>query len=146
MSKPNRKVIRLQQMRAQIAQTAGLKYVDVVFELPLVGDQPIGAVPEERTVSFLTQDHWPIEVVESVEQDGGNTNLSVLRKIATPAEAFDQLVKTAQLTVGELKAIIEELDGEAGTDQGEGSGSSPSSVSTPGASAPTSSATTPAAA
>ncbi|MFE9850347.1 hypothetical protein ACFYPN_16255 [Streptomyces sp. NPDC005576] len=146
MSKPNRKVIRLQQMRAQIAQTAGLKYVDVIFEMPLIGDQPEGAVPEERTCSFLTQDHWPIDVIESVEGDAGNTNLSVLRKVASPPEAFDDLVKVAQLTVGELKAIIDEMGEEAGTDQGEGFGSSSSSESTQGPSVPTSSGTTPVAA
>ncbi|MEU0991269.1 hypothetical protein [Streptomyces sp. NPDC005953] len=146
MSKPNRKVIRLQQMRAQIAQSANLKWVDVVFELPLTGDQPEGAVPQERTCSFLTQDYWPIDVVRSVEEESGDTNLSVLRKIASPPEAFDELVKVAQLTVGELKELVDELSGEAGTTQGEGSGSSSSSESTPEPSAPTSSATTPAAA
>ncbi|MBL3664534.1 hypothetical protein JL475_00540 [Streptomyces sp. M2CJ-2] len=140
MSKPNRKVIRLQQMRAQIAEAAGIKYVDLVFEVP-------GSLPEtseERVCSFLTQDFWPVEVIRSVEEDGENANLDVLRKVASPPEAFDELVKTAQLTVGELKELIEELSKEAGTEQGEGSGSSSSSTSTQEPSAPTSSATTPA--
>ena len=143
MSKPNRKVIRLQQMRAQVAQAAGIKYVDVVFELPLTGDQPEGAVPEERVCSFLVQDFWPVDVVRSVEQDGDNTNLDVLRRVASPPEAFDDLIKVAQLTVGELKQLVEELGQEAGTEPGEGSGSSTSSRSTPEPSEPTSSATTP---
>lgn len=144
MSKPNRKVIRLQQMRAQVAQAAGVKYVDVVFDLPLTGDQPEGAVPDERVCSFLTQDYWPVDVVRSVEADGDSTNLDVLRKVASPPEAFDDLIRVAQLTVGELKALVEELSQEAGTEPGEGSGSSNSSRSTPEASAPTYSATTPA--
>jgi hypothetical protein len=142
VSKPNRKTIRLQQMRAQIAQTAGLKYVDLVFEVP-------GSLPEtseERVCSFLTQDYWPVDVVRSVEEDGENTNLDVLRKVASPPEAFDDLVRVAQLTVGELKRLLEELGDEAGTEPGEGSGSSDSSRSTPEPSEPTSSATTPAAA
>ncbi|MGV9278052.1 hypothetical protein [Streptomyces griseosporeus] len=141
MSKPNRKVIRLQQMRAQVAQAAGIKWVDVVFDVP-------GSLPdttEERTCSFLTQDFWPVDIVRTVEAEG-NANIEVLRKVATPPEAFDALVSVAQLTVGELKELIEELGQEAGTDQGEGSGSSPSSKSIPEPSEPTSSATTPAAA
>lgn len=141
MSKPNRKVIRLQQMRAQIAQAAGIKYVDLVFEVP--GE--IEGTYSEKVCSFLVQDYWPLEVIEAVEAEDGNANLSILRKMASPPEAFDALVKSAQLTVGELKEIISELSKEAGTDEGEGSGSSVSSESTPGASAPTSSATTPAA-
>lgn len=137
MSKPNRKVIRLQQMRAQRSQVAKTQFVDVVFE----NEHGV-----EETCSFPVQDNWPLEVIEEVEEKGGNANLNVLREIARPKEAFDRLVKVAHLTVGELKDIIEEMDGEAGTDQGEGSGSSPSSESTPEPSAPTSSATTPAAA
>jgi hypothetical protein len=124
MSKPNRKVIRLQQMRAQIAAAAGIKWVDVVFDVP-------GSLPdttEERTCSFLTQDYWPVDVVRSVEQDGDNTNLDVLKKVASPPEAFDDLVRVAQLTVGELKQLIAELGEEAEPSE------------------PTSSATTPAAA
>lgn len=137
MSKPNRKIVRLQQMRAQRASAAGLKYVVVVFE---------NEAGSEETCTLLTQDNWPIEVVEEAQASGGNANINVLREIASPPEAFDRLVKVAKLTVGELRDLIEEMDGEAGTDQGEDSGSSPSSESTPEPSAPTSSATTPAAA
>ncbi|MFG3136131.1 hypothetical protein ACGFZA_07895 [Streptomyces sp. NPDC048211] len=137
MSKPNRKVVRLQQMRAQRAAVAKTQYVDVVFEN---GDGV------EETCTFPVQDNWPLEIIEEVEEKGGNANINVLREIATPPEAFDRLVKVAHLTVGELKQIIEEMDGEAGTDQGEDSGSSPFSASTPEPSAPTSSATTQAAA
>ena len=146
MSKPNRKVIRLQQMRAQRAQAAGIKYVDLVFEIPLTGDQPEGAVPEERVCSFLTRDYWPLEIVERVEEAEGDQNINVLRQIATPAGAFDDLVKVAKLTVGELMELLEELQKEAGTEPGEDSGSSTSSESTREPSGPTSSGTTPAAA
>lgn len=135
MTKPNRKVLRLQQMRAQQAEAAKTQFVDLVFER---------ADGVEETVSFPTPDHWPIEVIEAVEEKGGNANLGVLREIASPPDAFDRLVKEAHLTVGELTELIRAMDEEAGTDQGEGFGSSTSSVSTPGASAPTSSATTPA--
>ncbi|MCX5145082.1 hypothetical protein [Streptomyces sp. NBC_00338] len=137
MSKPNRKVVRLQQMRAQRAAVAKTQFVDVVFE---------NADGVEETCTFPVQDNWPLEVIEEVEEKGGNANINVLRQIATPPEAFDRLIKVAHLTVGELKDIIEEMDGEAGTDQGEGSGSSSSSESTPEPSVPTSSATTQAAA
>lgn len=137
MSKPNRKVVRLEQMRAQRATVAKTQFVDVVFE---------NADGAEETCTFPVQDNWPLEVIEEVEEKGGNANINVLRQIATPPEAFDRLVKVAHLTVGELKDIIEAMDGEAGTDQGEDFGSSPSSESTPEPSAPTSSATTPAAA
>ncbi|WP_405699073.1 hypothetical protein OG209_05130 [Streptomyces sp. NBC_01383] len=137
MSKPNRKVVRLQQMRAQRASVAKVQFVDVVFE----NDEGV-----EETCTFPVQDNWPLEVIEEVEEKGGNANLNVLREIARPQDAFDRLVKVAHLTVGELKEIIEEMDGEAGTTQGEGSGSSTSSESTQGPSAPTFSATTPAAA
>nr|WP_203635201.1 hypothetical protein [Streptomyces sp. SID10815] len=122
-------------MRAQQAQAAKLKYVDIIFE-----DEE-GA---DETCSFLTQDYWPLEVVKEAQKSDGDANINVMRQIAQPPEAFDRLVEVAKLTVGELKAIIEEMDGEVGTDEGEGSGSSVSSTSTPGASAPTSSATTPA--
>ena len=139
MSKPNRKVIRLQQMRAQRAQTAGVKHVDLVFEVP--GDDE--HTMKERVCSFLTRDFWPVEVVESVDEAGGNQNINVLKQIATPPGAFDELVKVAKLTLGELIEILEELQDEAGTDAGEDSGSSSSSVSTQEPSAPTSSASTP---
>ncbi|MFD8545659.1 hypothetical protein [Streptomyces sp. NPDC059649] len=135
MSKPNRKVLRLQQMRAQRAEAAKTQFVDLVFER---------ADGVEETVSFPTPDYWPVEVIEAVEEKGGNANIAVLREIATPPEAFDRLVKEAHLTVGELTELIEEMGEVAGTNQGEGSGSSISSVSTPGASEPTFSATTPA--
>ncbi|MFD3520409.1 hypothetical protein [Streptomyces sp. NPDC058653] len=137
MGKPNRKVIRLQQMRAQRASAAKVQFVDVVFE---------NADGVEETCTFPVQDNWPLEVIEQVEEQGGNANLNVLREIARPVEAFDRLVKVAHLTVGELKEIIEQMDGEAGTDTGEDSSSSPSSESTQEPSEPTSSATTPAAA
>ncbi|WP_329376029.1 hypothetical protein [Streptomyces sp. NBC_01483] len=137
MSKPNRKVVRLQQMRVQRAAAAKVQFVDIVFE---------NADGAEEVCTFPVQDDWPLEVIEEVEEKGGNANLNVLRELARPKDAFDRLVTVAKLTVGELKALIEEMDGEAGTSQGEDSGSSPSSESTPGASEPTSSATTPAAA
>ncbi|WP_327335847.1 hypothetical protein OG384_04235 [Streptomyces sp. NBC_01324] len=137
MSKPNRKIVRLQQMRAQRASVAKTQFVDVVFE---------NADGVEEVCTFPVQDNWPLEVIEEVEEKGGNANINVLRTIATPPEAFDRLIKVAHLTVGELKDIIEAMDGEAGTDQGEDSGSSPSSESTPEPSVPTSSATTPVAA
>ncbi|MGW2113800.1 hypothetical protein [Streptomyces zhihengii] len=146
MSKPNRKIVRLQQMRAQVAQASGIKWVDVEYEIPLVGDQPEGVVPEVRTCSLLTQDYWPVEVVRAAEAEGESGNLDVLRRIASSPEAFDELVKVGQLTVGELKQLVEELSGETGTTAGEESGSSSSSRSTQEPSAPTSSATTPAAA
>ncbi|WP_145503135.1 hypothetical protein [Streptomyces sp. CFMR 7] len=137
MSKPNRKVIRLQQMRAQRASVEKLQFLDVVFE---------NADGVEETCSFPVQDNWPLEVIEEVEEKGGNANLNVLREIAQPKEAFDRLVTVAKLTVGELKDILDEMNEEAGTTQGEGSGSSNSSESTQEPSVPTSSGTTPAAA
>ncbi|MFD8771454.1 hypothetical protein [Streptomyces sp. NPDC059916] len=137
MSKPNRKVVRLQQMRAQRAAAAKVQFVDIVFE---------NEHGQEETCSLPTQDDWPVEVIEEVQEKGGDANIGLLRQVAVPPESFDRLVKIGKLTVGELKELIEQLDEEAGTDQGEGSGSSPSSESTPEPSEPTSSATTPAAA
>ena len=137
MSKPNRKVVRLQQMRAQRASAAKVQFVDIIF------DNEQG---QEETCSFPVQDDWPLEVIEEVEEKGGNANLNVLRELARPKESFDRLVKVAKLTVGELKDLIDEMGDEAGTSPGEDSGSSPSSESIPEPSAPTSSATTPAAA
>ncbi|MFD3740471.1 hypothetical protein [Streptomyces sp. NPDC058629] len=133
MSKPNRKVIRLQQMRAQRASAQKLQFLDVIFE---------NADGVEETCSFPVQDNWPLEVIEEVEEKGGNANINVLRGIARPKEAFDRLVSVAKLTVGELKDILDEMNEEAGTTQGEGSGSSSSSESTPEPSEPISSATT----
>ncbi|MFB7707881.1 hypothetical protein [Streptomyces sp. NPDC056105] len=137
MSKPNRKIVRLQQMRAQRAAAAKTQFVDIVFE---------NEHGQEETCSLPTQDDWPVEVIEEVQEKGGDANIGLLRQVAVPPESFDRLVKVGKLTVGELKELIEQLDEEAGTDQGEGSGSSPSSESTPEPSEPTSSATTPAAA
>lgn len=137
MSKPNRKVIRLQQMRAQRTQAAGVQFVDIYFE----NENGV-----EEVCTLPTQDDWPIEVIEEVQEKGGDANIGLLRELALPPESFDRLVKVGKLTVGELKKIVEDLSDEAGTTEGEGSGSSTSSESTPGASAPTSSATTPAAA
>jgi len=142
MSKPNRKVVRLPPMRAQQAQAAGIKHIDLVYEVP--GEAPGTVI--EKTCSFLTQDYWPVKVVRAVGEEGGAEQIDVLRKVATPPEAFDELIDVVGLTVAELKDLIEELQQEAGTDEGEGSGSSSSSTSTQEPSAPTSSATTPAAA
>lgn len=137
MSKPNRKIVRLQQMRAQRAAAAKVQFVDIYFE---------NADGIEEVCTLPTQDDWPVEVIEEVQEKGGNANIGIFRELAQPPESFDRLVKVGKLTVGELTAIIEELDEEAGTEQGEGSGSSTSSESTQEPSAPTSSATTPAAA
>lgn len=142
MSKPNRKIVRLQQMRAQQAEAAGIKWVDVVYEAP--GDAPDTFV--EKTCSFLKQDYWPVEVVRDVQSATESDQFALLEKVASPPEAFKELVSVAQLTVGELKELIEELGNEEGTNEGEGSGSSSSSTSTQEPSAPTYSATTPAAA
>lgn len=137
MSKPNRKVVRLQQMRAQRVQAAGVQFVDIYFE---------NEAGVEEVCTLPTQDDWPVEVIEEVQEKGGDANIGLLRELALPPESFDRLVKVGKLTVGELKQIVDQLSDEAGTTEGEDSGSSPSSESTPGASAPTSSATTPAAA
>lgn len=133
MSKPNRKVIRLQQMRAQRAQAAKTQFVDIYFE----NENGV-----EEVCTLPTQDDWPVEVIEEVQEKGGDANIGLLRELALPPESFDRLVKVGKLTVGELREIVEDLSDEAGTTEGEGSGSSTSSESTPGASAPTSSATT----
>ncbi|MFI9598938.1 hypothetical protein ACIHCX_03485 [Streptomyces sp. NPDC052043] len=136
MSKPNRKVIRLQQMRAQRASAGKVQFVDVIFE---------NEHGQEETCTLPTQDDWPVEVIEELEEKGGNANIGLLRQVAVPKDAFDRLVKVAKLTVGELKAIVEDLSDEAGTDEGEGGGSSTSSETTREPSGQTSSATTPAA-
>lgn len=130
----NRKIVRLQQMRAQRAAAAKTQFVDVFFE---------NAAGVEERVTFPTQDDWPVRIVEEVEGKSGNANIAVLREIASPPEAFDRLVREAGLTIGELTALIEEMSGEAGTTPGEGGGSSESSESTQEPSEPTSSATTP---
>ena len=135
MSKPSRKTIRLQQMRAQRAQAAKLAFVDLIFER---------ADGTEETVTFPTPDNWPVELFEKTKSKDDDGNLAALREVASPQDAFDRLLNVAKLTFGELSDLITEMSEEAGTDQGEDSGSSTSSESTPGASAPTSSATTPA--
>ncbi|MFJ9037994.1 hypothetical protein ACIRF8_15545 [Streptomyces sp. NPDC102406] len=137
MSKPNRKIVRLQQMRAQRASAAKTQFVDIYFE---------NAEGVEEVCTLPTQDDWPVEVIEEVQEKGGNANIGLLRELAKPPESFDRLVKVGKLTVGELADILEQLTDEAGTSEGEGSGSSSSSASTQEPSAPTSSATTPAAA
>ncbi|MGW0583080.1 hypothetical protein ACWD25_45830 [Streptomyces sp. NPDC002920] len=137
MSKPNRKVVRLQQMRVQRAQAAKTQFVDIYFE---------NETGVEEVCTLPTQDDWPVEVIEEVQEKGGDANIGLLRELALPPESFDRLVKVGKLTVGELKEIVDTLSDEAGTTEGEGSGSSTSSETTPGASEPTSSGTTPAAA
>lgn len=114
MSKPNRKRMRLSEMRAQQTAAAKVTHLDLDFET---------ADGKEHTCSFLAQDLWPIELIEEVQAKGGDANIAILREIASPAEEFDVLVREMKLTVGELKEIIGELDGEAGTTAGEGSGS-----------------------
>ncbi|MGW0920082.1 hypothetical protein ACWD3J_13830 [Streptomyces sp. NPDC002755] len=137
MSKPNRKIVRLQQMRAQRVAAAKTQFVDIYFE----NEEGV-----EEVCTLPTQDDWPIEIIEEVQEKGGDANIGLLRELALPPESFDRLVKVGKLTVGELKDIVDQLSDEAGTTEGEGSGSSTSSGSTQEPSAPTSSATTPAAA
>ena len=133
MSKPNRKVIRLQEMRAQRQAAAKVQFVDIYF----ANEQGV-----DEVCTLPTQDDWPVEVIEEVQEKGGDANIGLLRELARPPESFDRLVKVGKLTVGELKEIVDGLSDEAGTTEGEGSGSSNSSASTQEPSAPTSSATT----
>lgn len=114
MSKPNRKRLRLTEMRAQRAAAAGITHLDLVFD---------AADGTEHTCSFLSQDLWPVEVVEEVQARGENASIGILRQIAEPADEFQLLVSDARLTVGELKDILLALQEEAGTTAGEGSGS-----------------------
>lgn len=114
MSKPNRKRMRLSEMRAQQATAAGITHIDLEFETD---------DGKEHVVAFLAQDLWPVEVVEEVQSKGGNAEVAILRQIASPPEEFDLLIKEMQFTVGELKQVINQLNEEAGTTAGEGSGS-----------------------
>lgn len=114
MSKPNRKRMRLSEMRAQKAQAAGITHVDLEFET---------ADGKEHVCAFLAQDLWPVELVEEVQSKGGDANIAILRDIASPPEEFNLLVREMKLTIGELKEILTELAEEAGTTAGEGSGS-----------------------
>lgn len=114
MSKPNRKRIRLSEIRNRLAAAATVTHLDLEFEAT------DGA---EHVVSFLAQDLWPVEVVEEVQARGDNASISILREIATPADEFQLLVSDARLTVGELKEILKDLQEEASTTAGEGTGS-----------------------
>lgn len=132
MSKPNRKRIKLETVRAQRLEAQGDKYVEVEFE---------DSDGEDQVVRFLRQSWWPLPLMKQLtglsklaDQDGEldgsevmsglDSSIDVLRKVAHDKRLFDQLHE--QLTVGDFNDIMELVteDEENGVDEGESSSSS----------------------
>lgn len=134
MSKPNRKRLKLETVRAQRLEAQGDKYCEVEFQ---------DAEGEEQVVRLLRQSWWPLPLMKELsglsklaEADGElegaevlsglETSIDVLRKVAhvNDKDAFEQLV--ADMTVGDFNAVMELVtsEDETGVAQGESSGSS----------------------
>jgi hypothetical protein len=128
MSKPNRKRLKLETVRAQRLEATGDKFVEVIFE-DTDGD--------EQTVRFLRQSWWPLALMRELTNVAPQTpeeeaeplsaldrSLSVLRKAAHDKPMFDKL--SEQLTIGDFNAVMELInsDDEDGVSQGESSSSS----------------------
>nr|WTB31174.1 hypothetical protein OG781_18280 [Streptomyces sp. NBC_00830] len=131
MSKPNRKRLKLETVRAQRMEAHGDKYVEVEFE---------DAEGEEQVVRFLRQSWWPLPLMKQLSGLESLANadhdledaevssfldraLSVLRVVSHDKGLFDQL--HGQLTVADFNDIMELVTGD--DENGVDAGKSPSS-------------------
>ncbi|MFF3558973.1 hypothetical protein ACFYXS_02875 [Streptomyces sp. NPDC002574] len=132
MSKPNRKRLKLETIRAQRLEAEGDKYVEIEFE-----DEQ----GDEQVVRLLRQTWWPLPLMKQltslralVKEDGTvdddqamsgiERTVAVLRQTANDKALFDQLATT--LTVGDFQDIMELItsEDEGGMDEGKSGSSS----------------------
>lgn len=115
MSKPNRKRLNLETLRAQRLEASGSKY----FELE---------IDDERLIKFLLRSWWPMdeikraaELQKSAEDGDLEPMIEILRNAANDKEVFDDFRK--QMTYGDFEDIFREVLAD-GLSEGESSSSS----------------------
>jgi hypothetical protein len=132
MSKPNRKRLHLETLRAQRLEAQGDKFVEIEF-----GDEH----GDEQVVRLLRQTWWPLPLMKQlsglsklVKEDGSvddeealsgiDRTVFVLRQTANDKDLFDQLA--AILTVGDFEDVMKLVAGEeeGGMDEGKSDSSS----------------------
>jgi hypothetical protein len=110
MSKPNRKRINLETLRAQRLEATGTKELEVVLD-------------DEKFV-FPLAAWWPVTVLKKIRalQDGED-DVTTLLALISSQEQVDRLLELG-LTVGDLKDISDALNEDAGVSPGESTSSS----------------------
>ncbi|MDC2953389.1 hypothetical protein PO587_02845 [Streptomyces gilvifuscus] len=115
MSKPNRKRLNLETLRAQRLEASGSKYVELEID-------------DERVIKFLLRSWWPMDQVKraaafqkSAEDGDLEPMITVLRDACDDEDLFDDFRK--QMTYGDFEDIFKEVL-EDGLSEGESSSSS----------------------
>ncbi|MDX3712730.1 hypothetical protein PV733_28085 [Streptomyces europaeiscabiei] len=111
MSKPNRKRIHLETLRAQRLEAQGSKEIEVELD-------------DEKFV-FLRASWWPMGLVKQIralEKDESADNTDVLALLSSK-EQVDRLLELG-LTLGDFSDIMEAIQEDAGVKPGESTSSS----------------------
>ncbi|MEV5472961.1 hypothetical protein AB0L66_11465 [Streptomyces sp. NPDC052207] len=111
MSKPNRKRLNLETLRAQRLEAQGDKYVEVELE--------------DEKFTFLRASWWPMTLLKQIralEKDDDSDDMQVLALICGQ-EQVDHLIELG-LNVGDFKDIFTAIQEDAGVTPGESKSSS----------------------
>ncbi|MFG2380557.1 hypothetical protein [Streptomyces avermitilis] len=110
MSKPNRKRLNLETLRAQRLEAQGTKEIEVELD-------------DEKFV-FPLATWWPMKVVKRIRalKDGEDDVTRVLALISSE-EQVDRLLELG-LNLGDFQDIMEAINEDAGVEPGESSSSS----------------------
>ncbi|MEU5030168.1 hypothetical protein [Streptomyces milbemycinicus] len=110
MSKPNRKRLNLETLRAQRLEAQGTKELEVVLD-------------DEKFV-FPLATWWPMTAVKEIRalKDGEHDVTKVLEIISTK-EQVDRLLELG-MTLGDFQDIMNAINEDAGVEPGESTSSS----------------------
>ncbi|WP_328981775.1 hypothetical protein OG258_19975 [Streptomyces mirabilis] len=110
MSKPNRKRVNLETLRAQRLEAQGTKEIEVLLD-------------DEKFV-FPLAAWWPMKVVKQIRalKDGEDDVTRVLALISSE-EQVDRLLELG-MTLGDFQDIMEAINEDAGVDEGKSNSSS----------------------
>ncbi|MFD4523248.1 hypothetical protein ACFWP7_04800 [Streptomyces sp. NPDC058470] len=109
MSKPNRKRLHLETLRAQRLGAQGTKEIEVELD-------------DEKFV-FPLSAWWPMTVVKKIRALKDNADATQVLALISSQEQVDKLMELG-LTLGDFQDIMEALNEDAGVGPGESTSSS----------------------
>ncbi|MCX5234447.1 hypothetical protein OG824_04260 [Streptomyces prunicolor] len=109
MSKPNRKRLHLETLRAQRLEAQGTKEIEVELD-------------DEKFV-FPLSAWWPMTVVKKIRALKDNADATQVLALISSQEQVDKLMELG-LTLGDFQDIMEALNEDAGVGPGESTSSS----------------------
>ena len=109
MSKPNRKRLHLETLRAQRLEAQGTKEIEVELD-------------DEKFV-FPLSAWWPMTVVKKIRTLKDNADATQVLALISSQEQVDKLMELG-LTLGDFQDIMEALNEDAGVGPGESTSSS----------------------